>query len=419
MFGWERPPAERASCLKRAENPASELNWGRRSLTATSRSSCSSTARQIVAIPPSPRGAISRYRPLISLPIISTRSVSQVESADVSAELVGILRLESERHVGLQPPEARAGIVARALELVAEDRLLADQSADRIGQLDLAAGATAGLLEDVEDLRGQDVSAKHCEVGWGVVDGRLLDEVADLDQAALLLERIHDAVARHLLAPDALDGNHRPAVRDMGVDELPGDRVATGVEHHVVRQEHGERLVAHEILRHQHRVAEAELLPLVDERDGAELADAPDGAQHLDVAALLQPPFERRVRVEVVLDRAASGGDHDDDLLDSRRHRLLDRVLDDRSVDERHHLLGDRLRRREESGAESRRGQDGFSYAHSDREAPCSGVRQAADGCSLARGEAAIWLLAGERSIATGGPCTFRTTGTVQSRRRC
>src|SRR5687768_14959876 len=157
MFGCERPPAERASCLNRAEKPGSELNWGRRSLTATSRSSCSSTARQIVAIPPSPRGAISRYRPLISLPIISTRSVSQVESADVGAELVGILRLQGERHVRLQPAEARAGIVPRALELVAEDGLLPNQAADRIGQLDLATGATAGLLEDVENLGGQDV----------------------------------------------------------------------------------------------------------------------------------------------------------------------------------------------------------------------------------------------------------------------
>src|SRR5687768_386723 len=235
MFGCERPPAERASCLKRAEKPASELNWGRRSLTATSRSSCSSTARQIVAMPPSPRGAISRYRPLISLPIISTGSVSQVESADVSAELVGILGLESERHVRRQPAESGAGIVARALELVAEDGLLVDEAADRIGQLDLAACAAAGLLEDVEDLRREDVAAQYGEVGWGVVDAWLLDQVADLDQAALLLERVHDAVAGDLLARNALDGHHRPTMRDVGVDELPRDRVAARVEHHVVR----------------------------------------------------------------------------------------------------------------------------------------------------------------------------------------
>src|SRR5574338_756616 len=137
MFGWLRPPAERASCLKRAANPGSALNCGRRILTATSRSSCSSTARQIVAMPPSPSGAIRRYRPLISLPIISTPSVSQVETAHVGSELVGLVGLERHRHVGLQPAEPRARVVPRALELVAEDRLLADEGPDGIGQLDL------------------------------------------------------------------------------------------------------------------------------------------------------------------------------------------------------------------------------------------------------------------------------------------
>src|SRR3990170_8096422 len=169
MFGWLRPPADRASCLKRAAKPGSELNCGRRSLTATSRSSCSSTARQMVAMPPSPSGAMSRYRPLISLPIISTmRSVSQVEAADVAAELVGILRLEGDRDVCLQPAQPRAGIVARALELVPEDGLLLDEAADRIGQLNLAAGAAGGLLEHVEDLRRQDVAAQHGQGGGGI-----------------------------------------------------------------------------------------------------------------------------------------------------------------------------------------------------------------------------------------------------------
>src|SRR3546814_14558697 len=65
---------------------------------------------------------------------------------------------------------------------------------------------------------------------------------------SLFLERIHDAVARDLVTLDALDGHHRPAVRDVGVDELPRDRVAARVEHHVVRQEDGERLVADEVL---------------------------------------------------------------------------------------------------------------------------------------------------------------------------
>ena len=43
---------------------------------------------------------------------------------------------------------------------------------------------------------------------------------------------------------------------------------------------------------------------------------------------------------------------------------LLDRVLDDRLVDQRQHLLGLRLGRRQEAGAPAGGGEDGFSDAH-------------------------------------------------------
>ena len=39
-------------------------------------------------------------------------------------------------------------------------------------------------------------------------------------------------------------------------------------------------------------MTEAELLTLMDEGDRAELADATNRAQHLDVAALLEPTLE-------------------------------------------------------------------------------------------------------------------------------
>ena len=56
--------------------------------------------------------------------------------------------------------------------------------------------------------------------------------------------------------------------------------------------------------------------------------------------------------VEVVLDRVLALAGHDDDRGEARRHGLLDHVLDDRLVDERQHLLGLRLRGRQEAGAE-------------------------------------------------------------------
>ena len=101
---------------------------------------------------------------------------------------------------------------------------------------------------------------------------------------------------------------------DVLLDQLLGHRLATGVEHDVVREEHGERLVADQLLGHQHRVAQAELLLLMHKGDRANLGDAPHRAQHLDVAPLLEPALQGRIGVEMLFDRAAAAGDHDDDL---------------------------------------------------------------------------------------------------------
>ena len=103
------------------------------------------------------------------------------------------------------------------------------------------------------------------------------------------MQRRDDPVAIDVVARHALDGDHRAAVCVVLLDQLLGDRLAAWVEHHVIREQDRERLIPDQLLRHQHRMAETELLLLVDEGDGADLRDATHHAQHLDVAALLQP----------------------------------------------------------------------------------------------------------------------------------
>src|SRR5258706_202721 len=83
-------------------------------------------------------------------------------------------------------PLSRAAVVARALELVAVDRLLLHEGFDRVRQLDLAAGAARGRLELVEDLRRQDVAPDDGEVRWSVCRRGLLDEPGDLVQPAMV-----------------------------------------------------------------------------------------------------------------------------------------------------------------------------------------------------------------------------------------
>ena len=135
----------------------------------------------------------------------------------------------------------------------------------------------------------------------------------------------------------------------VGLDQLADARPVADDD--VVRQHHRERLVADGFLGHQHRVAQAQLLLLAHVADLDHVADLAHRAQHVDVALLLEQLLQLVGVVEVVLDGALLAAGDDDHVLDAGRDSLFDAVLDDRLVDERQHLLGQRLRRGQEAGA--------------------------------------------------------------------
>jgi hypothetical protein len=146
------------------------------------------------------------------------------------------------------------------------------------------------------------------------------------------------------------------------VDELPDHGSFADAD--VVRQDHGERLVADQVLGHEHGVTEAQLLLLADVRELGQVSDRPDLAELFDLALLLEQVLELVVEIEVILDRALVGRGDDDDLLDPGSDRFLDAVLDDRLVDQRQHLLGLRLGRGQETGAPAGGREDSFADAH-------------------------------------------------------
>src|SRR5439155_740830 len=187
-----------------------------------------------------------------------------------------------------------------------------------------------------------------------VVD--LPDVVADVaagDDAVLM-----DALARH-----PLDGDDRPLVALEDVEQLAhaGRRRAAD---DVVAEEHTKRLLADEGAGARDGVAQAQRLLLPQVRDGRQLGDRLDLCQLLHLAAIVQVVLQLEGGVEVVLDRALAAAGDDDDLLQPRRHRLLDDVLDGRLVDEGQHLLGLGLGRGQEPRAETGRGEDAFADAH-------------------------------------------------------
>ncbi len=202
----------------------------------------------------------------------------------------------------------------------------------------------------------------------GAVPGlRLLDEPGHAVEPAVV-ERVlgwfrgDDAVATGLLARDLHHRDHGVVGLVVDVDELADARSVA--DHDVVREDHRERLVADEVLGHQDGVTEPELLLLTDVRHLREIADPANHPQLLDLALVLEEPLELDRQVEVVLDRPLLARRDDDDLLDPGRDGFFDRVLDDRLVHQRQHLLGLRLGGGQEAGPPASSREDGLSNAH-------------------------------------------------------
>ena len=139
----------------------------------------------------------------------------------------------------------------------------------------------------------------------------------------------------------ARDVDHLLHHRHLGVDEVVGE-------------DHRERLVADDRRRAQHRVAEAQRLGLPD-------VDAVDarrrrGLHRLEQRRLVaqrELGLELVGLVEVVLDRALVAAGDEDHVGDAGGRGLLDRVLDERLVDDRQHFLRARLGGGQEAAAEA------------------------------------------------------------------
>jgi hypothetical protein len=160
-----------------------------------------------------------------------------------------------------------------------------------------------------------------------------------------------------LLGRDLLDGNDVATVTLVSCQHLLH---AAAAQH--VRQQHGERLVTHNLAGTPHRVAEAEGRLLAGE---AGLTGLRQILLQLLVGrslpTLLQGVIEFEGDVEMVLDDRLAAPRDEDEVLDAGFARFIDDMLNDGSVDDREHLLGDRLGRGQEARAQARDGQDGLA----------------------------------------------------------
>ena len=133
--------------------------------------------------------------------------------------------------------------------------------------------------------------------------------------------------------------------------------------HQVISQQDGEGLVAHHLAGTQHGVAQTQRLGLAD----VDTVDTGrqrvlDGFQQLVLAFGRQFGFQLVGLVEVVLDAALVAPGDEDHLGDAGSGSLFHRVLDQRTVDDRQHLLGLRLGGGKEAGTQP--GDREYSFAN-------------------------------------------------------
>ena len=290
---------------------------------------------------------------------------------DCLPELVGEAGVaRGHEGVGGDPAGRGAGVVAR--ERVDDHGVhgLALQAARHgVGELDLAAAAGLLVGQELHDQRGQQVAAHDVEVGGGVLGDGLLHQARDAPHGARLAvagagaagEGVaalagDDAVAGHLGGGAGGHGDHARAGVGAGHLEHAGADVAGRDD--VVAQQDQEALAGHGVGNRADGVAQAAGLVLVAEVHG-HLAGRGDGVGVGGLAALAQQPLEGLVGLEVGEQLGLAGRGDDDGAVDlGGLERLLDHVLDDGLVQDREHLLGRALGRRQEAGAETGGGDD-------------------------------------------------------------
>src|SRR5277367_3188607 len=237
-----------------------------------------------------------------------------------------------------------------------------DQPGERVSQLNLSAAAGFAAGKVLEDLRLYNIAAddRRCRRGHGRL--RLFDDTARPHQPAVVGDDIEYAIAARLLARDFDDRGEVAAGLAIGVDHLRQAWRLT--DHQIVGEQYGKRFVADQPARAPHGVAEAErhLLPGIGDLAGF-WQPRLQLFEQIRLAPLAQGRFELEGAVEMILDRTFRPARDKKELLDTRCLRLLDRVMDQRFVDDRQHFLGHRLGCREKPGPEPGDREDSFADA--------------------------------------------------------
>ncbi len=233
---------------------------------------------------------------------------------------------------------------------------------DGVGQLDLAARALFLAVQDRQDAWRQYVAPDDRQIGWRIAHIRFLNHPSYGRNAVLLTFDIEDTVGRSSFLWNLHSCNQRTACLLVGVNHLTQAGRFRGDD--IVGQNDRKRLVGDQAAGAPYGVAQSHGFVLADIRDGAGIHVC--GLQCLQqpgLAGFSQRRFKLGRVVEIIFQRGLSARCNEDKFLDSGGPRFVDRVLDQRAVDQRHDLLGNGFCGGQKSRAQSGNGKDCLGYS--------------------------------------------------------
>lgn len=212
-----------------------------------------------------------------------------------------------------------------------------------------------------KDAGGEDVAASDGQ-GAGSLFGRgLFDDGVDIHHLRVDLGAGDDAVLAGVFTRHVL---HRQDAGAPFVELLHHLRHDGRLAHHqVIGQQYGKRVIAHQLARTEHGMAQAQgaVLANVDTLHVIGF-DAAHKLEQLVLAGGFQFRFQFVGGIEMVLDGTLGTAGDEDHLADTSFVGFFYRVLDQRLVYHCQHFFGTGLGGRKESGAEAGDGEHGFLY---------------------------------------------------------
>jgi hypothetical protein len=289
----------------------------------------------------------------------------ELEGFEVGAESgaeFGIL--QGKLDGGFQVTEFVARVVGNPFIDICPQAMLAREDAHGVGELNFVSRAGLRARETIENFRRQDITAGDGQIGRSVFGFGLFDKVFNTQQA--LAKRglwrgldVHNAVQICFFFRDLFHGNCTNTSGFVNVNELLGSGIFAGDED--VAEQNGERLVADEIARDEHGVAQAERLFLPRVADLDHVADA---AHHFGLVFFpffLEKTHEAGGGIEMILDGIFPSAGDDDDVLDAGSDAFFGDILNLRLIDDGDHLFRLRFGGGKKTGTEARGGKNGLA----------------------------------------------------------